>query len=100
MFPSAPYADSGLRQLHCWQVQTDSNSKKKGKRVVGRDGHHNCICMYGHSPSPYKPISSRPGSLVGMVMALHTVIIQFIMGMGTYKLSHHKQNVTVQLGES
>ena len=56
--------------------------------------------MYGHSPSPYKPVSSRPGSLVGMVMALHTVIIQFIMGMGTYKLSHHKQNVTVQLGES
>ena len=62
-----------------------------------RDGHHNCIqlqpytlqSMYGHSLSPYKPISCRPASPVGMVMVIHTAIIQFIMGMGSYELSYN-----------
>ena len=61
------------------------------RSVLSRDGHHNHIwwwlytlqSTYGHRPSPYKPISGRPGSLVSTVTAIHMVIIWFITGMGT-----------------
>ena len=69
----------------------------QGPVLVGRDGHCNRIwlqpytlwSMYGHSPSPYKPISCRPASPAGTVMVIHMAIIQFIMGMGSYELSYN-----------
>ena len=65
--------------------------------IRARDGHRNRIrlrpytlrSMYGHSPSPYKPVSCRPASPAGTVTVIHTAIIRFITGTGSYELSYN-----------
>ena len=67
------------------------------KAVQTRDGHRNRIqlrpytlrSMYGHSPSPYKPVSCRPASPAGTVTVIRTAIIRFITGTGSYELSYN-----------